>query len=789
MKLFRYMLLTEPRLHSRRYRFCGSPLQIFLRREDLAFRSRLFHGAQPSPKDFLLERFDELMKIAEIPLKPTDIAIPKSKKSNASKKKEEKRETIDDSNKPKDKKGRKRKVAEKEVTKSCSTEGECSAISISASSDERSDIPSSPFNHLRPYQRECIEATLKSLREGFHRQAVSLPVGTGKTVVMSHLIPLIPSPTPEATKTLVIAHRQELLFQAMHKISLNCPTLKVDIERGSHKCDVQNTDVIIASVQSLGVRSSTRLERFDPKLFKCVIIDEAHHASATSYINILKHFGLYKRPAFRPEQLIAKAKQESIQEAGNVECSPEELNSKIFLWGCSATLRRHDGVGLASVFDYISYHKDFFDMVKEKWLCDIQVTTIKTTVDLSDIASNAGDFVQAQLAPVVDTPPRNELIVHTFNRLAGIIELSSNREVGRKCTLVFAINIKHVENLKKTFQRLGHSAVSITSKTPSDLRAFYLEQFRFHKINIIINCSILTEGLDIPSVDCIIMARPTRSKPLYQQMLGRGMRQYGGKENCLILDFVDILRDKSLCTVPTLLGLEYDTEFMDGSLSEAVKQLPKEPTKLVLPSPPTIQDIKLKHYGTIHDLGQDKQSQWFIGFHSDYEWIFIKEGLYVLPLSVGIVRIEKQKDDSYAAKFRRRLPFIGPGLGKAYPLPISADSLEMLVRATETFVARVYPKAIGVARKNSAWRKHPATPSQLKVLARFFKAPEPDQEQPAEENEHLKHLTRGEAANLITLIKEGGLRAYRDAIRNTERAIRMEVKREAKCIKVGPLDS
>lgn len=129
-------------------------------------------------------------------------------------------------------------------------------------------------------------------------------------------------------------------------------------------------------------------------------------------------------------------------------------------------------------------------------------------------------------------------------------------------------------------------------------------------------------------------------------MLGRGMRQYSGKDNCLVLDFVDIMRDKSLCTVPTLLGLEYDTEFMDGSLCEAVEKLPREPAK---PQPPplSIQNIQLKHYGTIHELGQDKQSQWSIGFHSDYEWIFVKEGLYVLPLSVGTVRIEKQSDGKH----------------------------------------------------------------------------------------------------------------------------------------------
>lgn len=131
-------------------------------------------------------------------------------------------------------------------------------------------------------------------------------------------------------------------------------------------------------------------------------------------------------------------------------------------------------------------------------------------------------------------------------------------------------------------------------------------------------------------------------------------------------------------------------------------------------------------------------------------------------------------------------------MSKAYPLPINADSLEMLVRATETFVAKVYPDAVIVARRNAAWRKQPVTSNQLKVLGRVFKAPEstsePDSESFVEENVHLMHLTKGEAANLITLIREGGLRAYRDTVRSTEKAMKIEAKKQAQMVKVGPLE-
>ena len=142
---------------------------------------------------------------------------------------------------------------------------------------------------LRPYQRECIEASLTAFKKGIKRQVVSLPVGSGKTVVFANLINQLPN-TGEASKVLVMAHREELLNQAFRQISHFCPDLRVAFEQGSRNANVVDADVIIASVQTLSRVNSKRLLKYDPRMFKCIIIDEAHHSSASTYLKVLDHF-------------------------------------------------------------------------------------------------------------------------------------------------------------------------------------------------------------------------------------------------------------------------------------------------------------------------------------------------------------------------------------------------------------------------------------------------------------------------------------------------------------------
>ncbi|PIA18803.1 P-loop containing nucleoside triphosphate hydrolase protein, partial [Coemansia reversa NRRL 1564] len=399
---------------------------------------------------------------------------------------------------------------------------------------------------LRPYQQECIDKCLAALKAGVWRQAVSLPVGSGKTVVFSNLIQQIPPPSPLATKTLVLAHREELLVQAARQIMRASPSLEVQIDQGTRVANLA-ADVVVASVPTLGRKDSDRLLRYDPQRYKCIVIDEAHHAAAETYARIIDHF------------------QQQHQHKNSNSQDPRRL----FVWGCSATLRRHDGLELTGVFDKIVYQKHFLEMIREKWLTGLRIFTVRTSSDVGSVRSYAGEYSLKALSNAVNNNARNRAVVKAYQSLA----------TGRRSVLVFAVDVAHAQELCRVFVRSGIRAEAVLGITAAGTREQILQEFRSGELPVVVNCGILTEGTDIPNIDCVIMARPTRSPVLFQQMLGRGMRLAPGKKDCLVIDFVDSFKkDMSQITIPTLMGLDpqlvlKNTDVLDTrSLAELQKQ-------------------------------------------------------------------------------------------------------------------------------------------------------------------------------------------------------------------------
>ncbi|KAI9366752.1 P-loop containing nucleoside triphosphate hydrolase protein [Zopfochytrium polystomum] len=403
---------------------------------------------------------------------------------------------------------------------------------------------SSPTPHtLRPYQEECIAASLKAFEEGVKRQAVSLPVGSGKTVIFSNLIPRIPVKVEGATRTLVLAHRGELLEQAKTQIQNNAP-LVVMKDQGSKKLeadDLKDADVVVASVQTLGRANTSRFDLYKPELFKCIIIGRfnlAHHAASASYQRVLEKFG-----ALKPE-------------------------SHILVWGCSATLRREDGRSLGVAFEKIVYHKPFIEMIREKHLSNLRVGTVKTDILVDGIRVTAGDYDTAQLSMAVNVDRRNICVVEAWKQYAH--EHPTHK---RKMTVAFAVDVAHIESLTQAFRDAGIDARGVNGNMSTAERNDTIEDFRKGLFPVIVNCGILTEGVDIPGIDCVLLARPTRSSVLLQQMIGRGLRKYKcpngvEKADCLVLDFVDVTRREAgmRMTVPSLLGLRSDFEMKPGRI-------------------------------------------------------------------------------------------------------------------------------------------------------------------------------------------------------------------------------
>ncbi|KAI9478196.1 MAG: P-loop containing nucleoside triphosphate hydrolase protein [Benjaminiella poitrasii] len=614
------------------------------------------------------------------------------------------------------------------------------------------------FGMLRPYQKESIETTLKEFENGCNKQIVSLPVGSGKTVIMSNLIPRIPSPTAKATKVLLLAHRTELLDQAHNQIIKYNPDLVVEVEQGKRKVNIDKADVVIASVPTLGRAISDRITKFDPDLFKAILIDEAHHAVADTYTTILDYFGMN-----------------------------DEKGKKKLLWGCTATVKRHDGLALNQVFDKIVYHVDFMDMIEQRYLSQMRVTMIQTNVDLSAVRHTKVDFVLKQLSSVVNTDARNKVIVSSWQKYA--------QEEDRKSTLVFAVDIKHTIELCNAFINAGINAKCITSKTNPIERLQILNDFRSRKIPVLVNCSILTEGTDIPCVDCILLARPTRSATLFQQMFGRGLRLYPEKENCLVVDFVDNFKRASaagLVTVPTLLGLD-TTEMVIGKdilklEKEAKEQVKEEEEKeekekeeeeseqTDVELDPEHIKIQITEYDTLKELIADISASYELMNVSRNGWVSIGKDKYVLyVLTKGYLVVEKSKGTATVScksmiktnEFSLENPSIWIAnfryqnakkniFGRTFDIPLEANDLPSAIRAADTWLHKKFSEIntslFYQLSRAAPFRKVKATDSQVKALQRYNITPS-------------ENMTKGQAMDLLTKLKFGQLGIWKKEVK------------------------
>ena len=372
---------------------------------------------------------------------------------------------------------------------------------------------------LRPYQQEALDSIVDNSSRGINKQLVVLPTGAGKTVIFSHL----PKIKTDALPMLVLAHRSELLDQARSKILASNPELTVEIEQAERKAGY--ADVVVASVATLGRNNTPRIEQYPKDYFKSIVIDEAHHAAAPTYRRIIDFF--------------------------NVD----------FLLGVTATPQRSDSTRLIDVFDEIVYYKSIQDLIEDGWLCPLVGYRIKSDTDLTKVEIQNGDYVQNQLEEAVDNPERNARIVAAYRSLA----------MDQKA-IVFASGVKHAQNLALSFRQASVDCELIIGTTSYEDRQDILARFATGQLKVIVNVGVLTEGFDEPSIQAIILAKPTRSTLLYTQIVGRGTRLHESKDNCKIIDIADTTVGKKPIGLPTLLGLPPDFDLQGQSLTEVAKK-------------------------------------------------------------------------------------------------------------------------------------------------------------------------------------------------------------------------
>lgn len=354
----------------------------------------------------------------------------------------------------------------------------------------------------RPYQDECLKAIENAELHGCRRVAVQLPTGSGKTFLFSRYAQM------RNNRTIIIAHRDELIEQAVDKIKAVWP----DVDVGVVKAERNELDhqVIVASQQT--ICNANRLRQL-PNDVDLIITDEAHHAAAPTYLEIYDHFN-----------------------AGDND-GPMHL-------GVTATLNRTDGKGLGKVYDEIVYEKNILELITEGYLCDLKCREIKTGVDISS-ARGYRDYKERAMTELINTDNCNKLIVDTWLEHAA-----------KRVTIGFCVSVPHALALASQFKGAGVKSEAVHCKMHIDDRRKILKDYAKGEIDVITNYGILTEGYDNPRTDCIIVARPTKSDLLYTQMVGRGTRVHPEKKDCLILDVACISSKRDILALPDLFGLE-----------------------------------------------------------------------------------------------------------------------------------------------------------------------------------------------------------------------------------------
>jgi ATP-dependent helicase IRC3 len=405
---------------------------------------------------------------------------------------------------------------------------------------------------IRPYQREALEATAKALiDQGQNRLLWRMSTGTGKTFCFAQLLkqPRIAGWLAQFPKRgasmLVVAHRDELLDQAAQTIRRENPGLMVDIEQGERRSS-RYADVIIASIQTLAARKYARLTMLlERHTFRIVVYDEAQHSAAATYRTVLARLGFLPKADESDSSEIEAATHDDVALMTQALEGWDAIAPKDrLLLGVTATPNRTDAIGLGCVFQVICYNFELKTAIDQGYLVPIVPWVIETSESLDEVRITHGEFNQKDLAESVNTERRNALAVESWKLHAP----------GRS-TIAFTVDVQHAHDLAATFQRGGISAAAVSGETPKVERREVLSAYTKGSVQVIANCMIFTEGTDLPRTSCILGAKPTKSPTLFEQMVGRGLRTYPGKADCIVIDMVDIARKHSLQTAAQLYGL------------------------------------------------------------------------------------------------------------------------------------------------------------------------------------------------------------------------------------------
>lgn len=403
---------------------------------------------------------------------------------------------------------------------------------------------------LRPYQSEARDNVIRDFESEFKSALIVMATGTGKTQVFCDIIQRRLE-RPGAKKAMILVHRKELCWQAVKR--LRSFGIEADVEMGDFRASksmFNDPDVIVTSIQTqIAGRDERRMHRFNPSDFDTIICDEAHHSTSKSWKDVIGYY---------------------------------QGNPDTRVLGVTATPDRADEEALGQIFETVAFEYDILDAVKDGWLVPVhQQMVYCESLDFSQMRTTAGDLNGADLARVMETEENVHRIVSPS------IEI-----IGDKRAIMFASSLHHAEMSVEIFNRhYAGMADWIHAKTPPEERDEKLKRFDDGFTQVMVNVGILTEGYDSPGVEVILQARPTKSRSLYSQMIGRGTRTLPGtvdgldtsekrieaikdspKPRCLVVDFAGNSGRHKLISTMDVLGGKVSDDVIDQAESRAKKE-------------------------------------------------------------------------------------------------------------------------------------------------------------------------------------------------------------------------
>src|SRR6266702_4062049 len=526
---------------------------------------------------------------------------------------------------------------------------------------------------LREYQEACMQGILASYEQNKSgSELVVLPCRAGKTIIFSQVIYALAQKYD--TSAMVIADRDELLNKAADKYRMVKPDAIIGkVGSGVHE---YGGEVTIASIQTIHrPEHMKRLKAlYGTGKGLLIIVDEADLSAAPTYQIVLESF---------PNAFVLM-----------VTATPDRLDGKPLLDGKKPLYE-------ASIIDLATH--------EPAYLCDMRAIPIQTNLSLDGIHTQAGDFKIDELEAAVDTDDRNQLIVQKYQQYAS----------GRRAAC-FAVTVEHAEHITEAFNDAGIASGVVVGITPLPERKRLYKAFRCGEVKVLTTVNVLSRGWDEPLCDCIIMARPTQSRALFVQAIGRGLRLAPGKQDCIILDITDNCLKHRLepQSLRKILGKHLNDE---ESLLEA---LAREKEEIGLKTS-VHQERKLK---------EQRNKDIELSLLVKLDWQLKPDGKFILEIGKEKHRIALVPDEygEFYSVWARLAPYYEPQLWlENAPLDWCQNFAEKRARLLLSDA-----KNVKLIDRTASWRNYPATDKQLNLLEKFHV-------------EYSPQITKGEAADIL----------------------------------------